>query len=418
MLRRDQTIESILNSQDQKGAAADTGATPDPGLDRRRQPPVKFEGSEPPASDPAASGIERRRHPRVKVEDPAPEEGEAAPSGIERRRHPRVKVDTPVSEVERAAMTGADRRVGERRKGERQRLEALRAEVQKIQAPEPPKRSRSTVGYGGSWSRVMKPSRLILLGVALVSGGLAASLVLQRDLEPGTSVTQTITEIVPEARARILVATGPIGVGQRLSAGTVGWKEWPEGSVQAGYVTFEMVPDAISDMSGSIARYEFFPGDPIREQKLAQADQGYLSAVLGSGMRGVSVPITAESAAGGFIVPNDQVDVVLTRVTDFGADAQTILYNVRVMAIDNRLGETGKTGAPTEPGDPRTQMFNDKAIATLALDPRQAEVVISAGLQGDLALVLRSIADFGETGTSRQSAVNAAIRVSSPFWKN
>jgi pilus assembly protein CpaB len=133
-------------------------------------------------------------------------------------------------------------------------------------------------------------------------------------------------------------------------------------------------------------------------------------------MRGVSVSVAAESASGGFIVPNDHVDVVLTLPPGMGQASETILHNVRVLAINTRLGETGTTGAPTDPDDPRAEIFADEAIATLELDPTQAEVIINASTVGRLALVLRSITDFTEIDRIEQRPANAAIRISSPFW--
>jgi pilus assembly protein CpaB len=169
-------------------------------------------------------------------------------------------------------------------------------------------------------------------------------------------------------------------------------------------------------MTGAVARFEIFPGEPIREQKLVHADQGYLSAVLASGERGVSVSVTADSASGGFIVPNDHVDVVLARSTSAGQISQTILHNVRVLAINTRLGETGKTGAPTDPADPHAEIFAGQAIATLELDPTQTEVIINAGAQGKLSLVLRSLTDSAEVDKVALSPANQAIRMTSPFW--
>src|SRR5690606_37371182 len=98
------------------------------------------------------------------------------------------------------------------------------------------------------------------------------------------------------------------------------------------------------ELTDAVARFEFFPGEPIREAKLVRADQGYLSAVLSSGMRGVSVGVAAVSSAGGFVVPNDHVDVVLTTSTQTGQRSEVILSNVRVLAIGKRLGELGESG--------------------------------------------------------------------------
>src|SRR5690606_6644034 len=119
------------------------------------------------------------------------------------------------------------------------------------------------------------------------------------------------TEVVQEAKTQILVAKTPIGMGERLSPASLEWQDWPAGAIRSEYVTISDMPEAPTELNNAVARFEFFPGEPIREAKLVRSDQGYLSAVLSEGMRGVSVGVTAESGAGGFIVPNDRVDVLL-----------------------------------------------------------------------------------------------------------
>lgn len=259
----------------------------------------------------------------------------------------------------------------------------------------------------------MKPARIILLLVALGAGGLAAFLVMRGDsAEPRTVVTEVTRE---EPKAQILVASAPIGMGERLTPQTVEWVDWPQGAVRSDYVTVSAMPDAPEQLTGTVARFEFFPGEPIREQKLVRADQGYLSAVLGEGMRGVSVPVAAESSAGGFIVPNDRVDVVLTRTTDAGRISEVILANVRVLAIGKRLGEVGASGGQeeAEAGEgPQAQVFEDETIATLELAPAQAEAIINAESLGDLSLVLRSIVDFDEDPIiAQRQGASQAVRI-------
>jgi pilus assembly protein CpaB len=257
----------------------------------------------------------------------------------------------------------------------------------------------------------MKPSRIVLLLVAILAGGLAAFLATRGGDRP-VQVVQGPETIIEEAKVQILVATAPIGVGQRLTPETVEWADWPEGAVRPEYVTVAAMPDAVTEMTGAVARFEFFPGEPIREQKLVRADQGYLSAVLAKGMRGVSIAVAADSASGGFIVPNDHVDVVQTRESENGQISETILHNVKVLAIGNRLGETGTTGAPSDPENPRAEVFAETAIATLELDPAQAETVINASRVGQLSLALRSIADFTEApGEARQRPSTQAVRL-------
>ena len=252
----------------------------------------------------------------------------------------------------------------------------------------------------------MRVSRILLLLVALIAGGLAAYLATRGGREvpvdPGAPPT-----VVEEARAQVLVATAPIGVGQRLSEANMAWQDWPANAVREDYIQKIALPEALTDMKGTVARFEIFEGDPIRQQKLVRSDQGYLSAVLDKGMRGVSVTVTADAASGGFIVPNDHVDVLLTRG---GNQTETILTNIRVLAINSRLGETGTTGAPEDPNNPRAEIFGGSAIATLELDPGQAETLTNARTLGTLSLVLRSIVDFAQTAED-SARRNAPIKI-------
>lgn len=239
----------------------------------------------------------------------------------------------------------------------------------------------------------MRASRIILLLVALIAGGLAAFLATRNDA-PQQVAVEGPTRVVEEKKAQILVAKTPIGVGQRLAEDVVEWQDWPELAVRPEYVTKEALPDAIEQLTEAVARFEFFPGEPIMETKLVRSAQGYLSAVLAKGMRGVSVSVNAEAASGGYIFPNDRVDVVLTRNADSGTISQTILANVKILAINRRLGEAGTSGSPADPEDPSADVFQDSAIATLELTPEQGELVINSTQVGSLSLVLRSMADY------------------------
>ncbi|HUH75991.1 MAG TPA: Flp pilus assembly protein CpaB [Devosia sp.] len=259
----------------------------------------------------------------------------------------------------------------------------------------------------------MKPARIILLLVALGAGGLAAFLITRGGPAPAPT-QQVVTNVVQEAKTQILVAKAPIGVGERLSSETLEWQDWPEGAVRSEYVTIAAMPDAQTKLNDAIARFEFFPGEPIREAKLVRSDQGYLSAVLAPGKRGVSVGVTAVSSAGGFVVPNDHVDVILTTMASAGEHSEVILANVRVLAIGKRLGEVGASGGQEEQtasGAPKAITFDRSTIATLELDPLEAEVLINAATRGQMSLTLRSVSDFNDNSVAERPAGNQTVRV-------
>jgi len=292
-------------------------------------------------------------------------------------------------------------------------MDALRAEALRTLISQVEDRNFGGLRDKVSWPSRLKPSRLALLAVALVAGGMAAFLALQREPTAVPAAPEPVVEVVAAPTAQVLVARADVGIGQRLTEASVGWEEWPLSSVLPQFITSEAVPDAPVELAGSVARSGILAGEPIRSEKLVDAAGGYLSAVLGDGQRGVSVMVSAEAASGGFVTPGDRVDVLLTRVAEMGQDVDTILSNVQVLAINNRLGQEE---APPDEG-PQGDVFTGSAIATLALDPTQAEVITAASTMGQLSLVLRSSAETVEEVPDAARATNQFIRLTSPFWK-
>ncbi len=355
-------------------------------------------------------GAERRQYLRRSSDRENLAEAGGVPSGIERRKHERVRYD-----IANPKKGHPQYEEVERRKAERRQMDKMRAELQRAAAENT---SKSSIGemFGRSPGRhSFKVSRILLLALAIVSGGMAAFFAVQQDpeqiVEPAARV-----EIVKEERVKVLTASREIGVGQRLSGASLVWEEWPKGSLRDDYITIDNSPDAITQMGDALARFEIFPGEPIREQKLVRASKGYLSAILETGMRGVSVPVRPETASGGFINPGDRVDVILTGDSPSGPVSSTILNNVKVLAIGEQLGGRGNASAPGNEVDDNAQFFNDEVIAILELDGTGAEVIVGAAGIGQLSLVVRSMKDFSGTGVKQLSASNQAIRLSSPFW--
>jgi pilus assembly protein CpaB len=364
-----------------------------------------------PASTPKIVGGTQAQ--RSEPESAAP--AVAAPHAEVRSASPteRQNLENWRSELERRDGTRADRRQSDRRGMDQLRSEALRTLITRVEDR----------NFGGlrnrvNWPRRISPSRIALLVVALMAGGLAAFLATQHE-QPAPVVAAPAPEVAKAPMTQILVAKAAFAVGQRLTADALQWQDWPDTALRPEYVTEASAPDAITKMAGSTVRSEIFAGEPIRAQKLGSADGGYLSAVLDKGMRGVSVSVAAESASGGFVVPDDHVDVVLTRdkAESKDSDSQTILSNVRVLAINARLGNSNDASASAEATDPASQVFSS-AIATLELNPAQAEVIINATSLGKLSLMLRSNADTTDASAAQERETNAAIRMSSPFWAN
>src|SRR6516162_9673528 len=230
----------------------------------------------------------------------------------------------------------------------------------------------------------MNSARIIVLIIALAAGGVAAYLVSGSDRSaPPAPVAELPT-------ADVLVAKSEIGLGQTLKPEDLQWQPWPAGGASNRLISRTDRPDATTQMVGWIARAPFIVGEPIREQKLVKADgSGFMAAILPSGMRAISTEITPETGAGGFILPNDRVDVILTQrfknpekpsLPDIVV-SKPVLMNVRVLAIDQAPKEKDGTNA-----------LVGKTV-TLELKPEQITTLQAARQGGTLSLALRSIAD-------------------------
>jgi pilus assembly protein CpaB len=234
----------------------------------------------------------------------------------------------------------------------------------------------------------MNAARLIVLGIALTAGGAAAYLVAGR--EPKSAAPPPPVAQLPTVD--VLIAKSDIGMGTAVSAQNFQWQAWPEATTGASFITRKHRPNAVDELSGAITRAPFTAGEPIREAKLIKANgaAGFMAAILPSGMRAVSTEISPETGAGGFILPNDRVDVILSRKpTNADSKAspvtETILVNVRVLAIDQTVEE--KDGQRVVVGK----------TATLELLPGQAETLAKSRHMGTLSLALRSLLDASQT---------------------
>jgi pilus assembly protein CpaB len=235
----------------------------------------------------------------------------------------------------------------------------------------------------------MKFARVAVLGVALAAGGGAAW------LASGTTAPEPTASAPPPAQLatdEVLVASKDLPLGSLLVETDLAWQAWPKDAVSKGMIRKSDGGNAIEDAKGSVSRGNFFEGEPIRREKLVKGpNSGFLSAILPTGFRAVAINIDAQggTTAGGFILPNDRIDVIRTfrdqdqsKIT--GTDvytSETILSNVRVLAIGQNVQE--KNGERVITG----------SNATLELDPKQAETVVLAQRIGQLSLSLRSMVD-------------------------
>src|SRR6202043_3744199 len=230
----------------------------------------------------------------------------------------------------------------------------------------------------------MNTARIVVLAIAIGAGGIAAYLASGSDKPaPAAPIAQLET-------VDVLIAKSDIGLGQTVKPEDLQWQTWPAATASSTFIRRNDRPDAATQVAGAIARSPFIAGEPIREQKLVRADgSGFMAAILPTGMRAISTEISPETGAGGFILPNDRVDVILTRHEKNPENTAApdivvsviILMNIRVLAIDQVPKE--KDGQNVVVGK----------TVTLELKPEQTATLSAARQAGSLSLALRSIAD-------------------------
>jgi pilus assembly protein CpaB len=204
----------------------------------------------------------------------------------------------------------------------------------------------------------------------------------------------------------VLIASKSLPAGSLIDEGDVKWQAWPEGSVPDSFISSTTGGGTVPEnVLGAVVRRAVTEGEPIVSGKLFKRDQpGYLAGSLSAGMRAATINVKADSGISGFVFPGDSVDVILTHDTlrdvfsqerkksieDAGASppfivkyiSESILKNVRVLAIDQKVNDFESKAVPVKQ-------------VTLEVDPKQAEILATAKSMGKLSLVLRSLEEGG-----------------------
>jgi pilus assembly protein CpaB len=240
----------------------------------------------------------------------------------------------------------------------------------------------------------MNMTRIIVLvaalGAAAVAAFMARGFLGSKKPDANAAVLESV---------EVLVAAKNVNVGAKISLQDLKWQRWPKDALDAAYIVKTAQPNAIDEAAaGSVARSPLMVGEPVTAQKVIKADgAGFLAAVLTPGHRAYSLKVNAERGAGGFILPNDRVDLIMTRKmgTEDGKpafDSATVLQDVRVLAIDQMAKE--------EEGN---QAIVGKT-ATLEVTPAQAQSLALAEAMGDITLSLRSLS--GDEGAETAASVD------------
>ncbi|MDP2260013.1 MAG: Flp pilus assembly protein CpaB [Caulobacter sp.] len=262
----------------------------------------------------------------------------------------------------------------------------------------------------------MSAVRLLILAVAAIAA-IALAFVVRGAFSPKTAPSVAAAAPTPSGpTVRVLVAKRDLPTGARLAPTDLGWQDWPAEGLSEAFTTDGAPPQvkpagaagaakeaaatasglfgdaAIKALDGAVVREPFVSGEPIVARKIVKTGEGnFMAIVLAPGMRAMSVGVTVDTAAGGFILPGDRVDLIVSQNDGDKVVTETVLGNVKVLAID-------QAAQPTK--DAQTMVG---AVATLEVSAADTELVASAQTRaragGALSLALRSYADAGAPTT-------------------
>jgi pilus assembly protein CpaB len=245
----------------------------------------------------------------------------------------------------------------------------------------------------------MNRQRIFVLAGAFVAA-IVVALLVSHLLGGGAEKAKAIPLPPKIAMSDILVAAADLSPGTQLTSSDVRWQQWPKASVAPGFITRDANPNLDNVVNGAVVRAPLVAGEPLTTTKIVEHAQGagLMAAILTPGMRAVSIPITTETGAGGFILPNDRVDVITTQLISDSPRrfrARTVLSDIRVLAVDQTY----------EGKDQKTVLAK---TATLELTPEQTEIVIRAQAAGTLSLALRALSDSDASANTLASTQHDA----------
>jgi len=258
----------------------------------------------------------------------------------------------------------------------------------------------------------MGAARIVILAVAAVAA-IGLALVVRHMAAGGRQAAPIqIAQTAPQIQTvKVLVASHDLAVGARIAPGDVTWQTFPAGGLNPIWIVDHPAPALVphigpqlahadtppapvaSDVTGSVVRIPLLAGEPIVAGKIVKGGEGgYLSVTLQPGMRAVAIAVNPQTGVGGFILPGDRVDILLTRragaTGGATASVETVLRNVQVLAIDQQVAA------------PKNAKSMVGGSATLEVPAEDVEVLLGAQSKGELALALRSYADLAG-GTAR-----------------
>jgi pilus assembly protein CpaB len=249
----------------------------------------------------------------------------------------------------------------------------------------------------------MSARQLIVLAIAAVAA-IGALLLIRgmssRDAEPTAAAEETI------AGEQVLVVTRDIPQGAALVPSDLELHLFPQQSVNDQFIRVSRQPAAQAEYVGAVTRRPFVRGEPITQGSVLHPEgRGFMAAQLEPGFRAVAIEIDPDTSVGGFLQPNDHVDVIVTAEIDGGESdgawrSEIVLEDIRVLALDDVVQPQTSGDAPTR---------TTAAVAVLEVTAGEARALAQADGMGDISLALRGveIETVGMGGARARGGANA-----------
>jgi pilus assembly protein CpaB len=236
--------------------------------------------------------------------------------------------------------------------------------------------------------KALRASTLVMIGFAVVFGLIAvfiAQVWLNNQASMQAKNMQANKE--PLATRTIVVAKEPLRFGAELTASMLKETAWPADAVPAG--AFARISDILSG-GRRVVLAAIESNEPVLALKITGAGQrATLSALVKPGMKAVTIRVNDVEGVGGFVLPGDHVDVVLTRQIEKGsATTDVVLQNTRVLAVD-------------QTADERAAKATVAKSVTLEVNTVDAQKIWLASSVGSLSLLLRKAGETAQAKTRK-----------------
>ncbi len=250
--------------------------------------------------------------------------------------------------------------------------------------------------------------RNVLLIAAALLITLGTTFVARSWLANQRAQPAVVTAPAPEPEGiKVLVAKTDLPTGVFIQEEQLRWQIWPDDDIPENYFTEEEIDP--SELYGAVVRRGFTTGEPITPKRVIRpGERGFLAAVLRPGFRAMAIRVNATSGVSGLVFPGDRIDIILTHtVADSSGEeviqrraSETVLRNVRVLAIDQLVDDSG-----SEPKYAKN--------FTLEVTPKQTEMLSVVRELGALSISLRSLAK-DEEELERLAVLNETKEESDP----